>query len=147
MAVPLHSHWDSYNQLVFDCSSASLIAQLVKNLPAMRETWVWSLDWENHLEKGTATHCSVLAWRIPWTVVCRVAVGHDWNFHWSYIAVAQTVKNLHAMQTRVRSLGWKVPLEKRMAIHSSILAWRIPWTKQPGKLQSVGSQGRTRLSS
>ena len=55
--------------------------------------------------------------------------------------VAQTVKKLPAMQeTRVRSLGWEVPLEKGMAIHSSILAWRIPWTKKPGRLQSMGSQ-------
>ena len=47
---------------------ASLAAQLVKNPPALRETWVRSLGWEDPLEKGTATHSSVLAWRIPWTV-------------------------------------------------------------------------------
>ena len=44
------------------------IAQLVKNLPAMRETWVRSLDWDNPLEKGKATHSSILAERIPWTI-------------------------------------------------------------------------------
>ena len=47
---------------------ASLVAQLVKNLPVMWETWVRSLGWEDPLEKGTATHPSILAWRIPWTV-------------------------------------------------------------------------------
>ena len=47
---------------------ASLIAQLVKNLPAMQETWVQSLGWKDPLEKGKATHSSVLACRIPWTV-------------------------------------------------------------------------------
>ena len=47
---------------------ASLVAQLVKNPPAMRETWVRSLGWEDPLEKGKATHSSILAWRIPWTV-------------------------------------------------------------------------------
>ena len=47
---------------------ASLVAQLVKNLPAMRETWVRSLGWEDPLEKGKATHSSILAWRIPLTV-------------------------------------------------------------------------------
>ena len=47
---------------------ASLVAQLVKNLPAMWETWVRSLGWEGPLEKGKATHSSILAWRIPWTV-------------------------------------------------------------------------------
>ena len=50
------------------CSWASLVAQLVKNLPVMRETWVWSLGWEDSLEKGKATHSSILAWRIPWIV-------------------------------------------------------------------------------
>ena len=49
------------------CSWSSLVAQLVKNLPAMRETWVWSLGWEDSLEKRKATHSSTLAWRIPWT--------------------------------------------------------------------------------
>ena len=47
---------------------ASLVAQLVKNLPAMQETWVRSLGWEDPLEKGKATHSSILSWRIPWTV-------------------------------------------------------------------------------
>ena len=55
--------------------------------------------------------------------------------------VAQTVKNLPAMQeTQVLSLGREDPLEKRMAIHSSILAWRIAWTEKPGGPQFVGSQ-------
>ena len=47
---------------------ASLVTQLVKNPPTMWETWVWSLGWEDTLEKGKATHSSILAWRIPWTV-------------------------------------------------------------------------------
>ena len=47
--------------------SASLIAQLVKNPPAMKETWVQSLGCEDPLEKKLATHCSLLAWKIPWT--------------------------------------------------------------------------------
>ena len=55
--------------------------------------------------------------------------------------VAQTVKNLSVMQeTHVRSLGWEDPLEKGMATHSSILAWRIPWTEGPGELHSMGLQ-------
>ena len=49
-------------------SWASLVAQLVKNLPAMRDTWVRSLGWEDPLEKRKATHSSVLAWRMSWTV-------------------------------------------------------------------------------
>ena len=55
--------------------------------------------------------------------------------------MAQTVKNLPAMQeTKVESLGWKEPLEKGMGTHSGILDWRIPWTEEPGGLQSMGSQ-------
>ena len=51
--------------------------------------------------------------------------------------MARTVKNLPTMwETWVRSLGWEDPLEKAMATHSSILAWRIPWTQEPGRLQS-----------
>ena len=50
-------------------SWASLVPRLVKNMPAMQETWVRSLGWEDPLEKGTAIHSSILAWRIPWTVI------------------------------------------------------------------------------
>ena len=60
--------------------------------------------------------------------------------HWASL-MARTVKNLPAMQeTQVLSLGWEDPTEKGMAIHSSILAWRIPWTEEPGGLQFMGSQ-------
>ena len=54
---PLHYSW------------ASLVAQLVKNLPAIRETWVQSLGWEDTLEKGKASHSNILAWRSPWTML------------------------------------------------------------------------------
>ena len=55
--------------------------------------------------------------------------------------MAQIVKNLPAVQeTRVQSLGWEDSLEKGVATHTSILAWRIPWTEEPGGLQSIGSQ-------
>ena len=55
--------------------------------------------------------------------------------------MAKTVKCLPAMQeTWVQSLGWEDPLEKEMATHSSTLAWKIPWTEEPGRLQSMGWQ-------
>ena len=57
-------------------SWVSTVAQLLKNLPAVRETWVQSLGWEDPLEKGKATHSSILAWRIPNMDSQRV--GHDW---------------------------------------------------------------------
>jgi len=54
--------------------------------------------------------------------------------------VAQTVKNPPPMQeTQVQSLGWEDPLEKELATHSSILAWRIPWTEEPGRLEFMGA--------
>ena len=60
---------------------------------------------------------------------------------WLGLLVAQTVKRLPAVrETRVRSLGWEDPLEKEMATHSSTLAWKIPRTEEPGRLQSMGSQ-------
>ena len=60
--------------------------------------------------------------------------------------MAQAVKNLPAMkETWVQFLGQEDILEKEMATHSSILAWRIPWTKEPGGLQSLGSQSLTQL--
>ena len=55
-------------EMELDDMWASLVVQLGKNPPAMRETWVWSLGWEDPLEKQKATHSSLLAWRIPWTL-------------------------------------------------------------------------------
>ena len=66
---------------------ASLVAQLVKNPPAMWETWVLSLGWEDPLEKGKGTHSSILAWRITWTYSLRVTKHcprlSDFHFHFS----------------------------------------------------------------
>ena len=60
---------------------AFLVAQLVKNLPEMQETWVWSLGWENPLENGMAIYSSIRAWRIPWTVQSMGSqrVRHNWT--------------------------------------------------------------------
>ena len=56
------TQWNEYHTVAFH------VAQLGKNLPAIRESWVQSLGWEDPLEKGKATHSGILAWRIPWTV-------------------------------------------------------------------------------
>ena len=67
---------------------------------------------------------------------CDMMIYYKWAF-----LIAQLVNNPPAMQeTPVRFLGWEDPLEKGTATHSSILAWRIPWTEEPGKLQSMGLQ-------
>ena len=75
----------------------------------------------------------------------KEVVLHDcFNVHF---LVAQMVKNPPPVQeTSIRPLSREDPLEKEMATHSSILAWRIPWTEEPGGLQSMGSQSQTRLS-
>ena len=124
-----------------------LVDQMVQNLPAMWETWVRSLGQEDPLEKGMATHSSILAWRIPWTEepgglqsMGSQRVRHDWATN-TYPLVAQTVKNLPAMpETRVQSLGQESSSEKGMATHSNILARRTLWIDKPGELQSTGSQ-------
>ena len=75
IGYPLHYSW------------ASPVAQLEENPPAMQETWVRSLGWEDPLEKGKATHSSILAWRTAWTVWSTVSqrVGHDWShFHFPF---------------------------------------------------------------
>ena len=149
-------------------------AQLVKNSPAMQEAPVWFLGQEDPLEKGKATHSSILVWRIPWTIQSMGSqrVGHDWvtfiitfsglpdslvgkestcnardpglipgsgrsaregisyplQYSWAS-CMTQLVKNLPAIQeTLVWFLGQEDPLEKEKTTHSSILAWRIPWT-------------------
>ena len=105
-------------------SWASLVAQLVKNLPAMWETWVRSLGWEDPLEKGQATHSSILAWRIPWTVYpwgCREsdtteACSAACSACERAFQVAQMIKNLPASAgatgDMVQSLCRKDPLEE-----------------------------------
>ena len=72
--------------------------------------------------------------------VTKWLLQQPYNVVWASL-VAQTVENLSAVpETWIQSLGWKDALEKGMAAHSSILAWRIPWTEEPGGLQSLGSQ-------
>ena len=103
------------------------------------------LHWKDPLEKGKATHSSILAWRIPWTLVHGVAKSQtrlsNFHFHFETSLVAQMIKHLPTMrETQVQSLGREDPLETEMAPHSSTLAWKIPWTEEPGKLQSMGLQ-------
>ena len=70
----------------------------------------------------------------------ELKLGDALNQNWASLVV-QTVKNLPAMwETWVQSLSWEDPLQEGLATHSSILAWRIPWTEEPGGLQSRGSQ-------
>ena len=73
------------NNLIY--AGASLVAQTVENVPVMWKTWVWSLVWEDPLEKGKAIHASILAWNITWTTVHGAANSwtrlSDFHFHFS----------------------------------------------------------------
>ena len=96
----------------------SLVAQLVKSLPAMQETWVQSLGWEDPLEKG---------W-LPTPVFLGFPGGSDGE------ESSCNAGDLGSIP------GLEDPLEKGTTTHSSILAWRIPWTEEPGRLQYMGLQ-------
>ena len=80
--------------------------------------------------------------RCDFSLLCMFTYFNDTVFTTLTSLVAQMVKRLSTMrETRVQSLGWEDPLEKAIAIHSSTLAWKIPWMEEPGRLQSMGSQG------
>ena len=135
----------------------SLVAQMVKRLSTMRETWVRSLGWEDLPEKEMAIHSSTIAWKIPWTEepgrlqsMGSQRVGHDWaiSLHFNLLLgtsrVVLVVKTLPANAGDARDTS-SIPgsgrsLEQEMVTHSSIRAWKIPWTEEPGRLQSMGPQ-------
>ena len=106
----------------------SLVARRIKNLPAVQETWVQSLGWEDPLKKGMTTHSSMLDWRIPWTeqpVGLQSTVSHvvhDWVTNSTTIVCWLFSFSWIVWETRAWSLGWEALLEKGMASHSSILA-------------------------
>ena len=89
---PLHYSW------------TSLVAQLVKNLPPMWETWVLPLGWEDPLEKGKATHSSILAWRIPWTTVHRVAKSRTQLSNFHFFVSRAFLRNVSILQKNVMKL-------------------------------------------
>ena len=103
--------------------------------------WSWWCD--NIIEKVTSYHVNI---HLPvphlFTLLpCLYLITVSSVAYIRTSLVAQMVKRLSTMwETRVQSLGWEDPLEKEMAIHSSTIAWKIPWTEEPVRLQSVGSQ-------
>ena len=128
-------------------SWAALVAQLVKNPPAMWETWVWSLGWKDPLEKGKASHSRVLAWRIPrieesggLSTMGSQRIRHKWAtnpFTW-LPWVAQVVKTLPATQgihlCSIPGSGRSPGEGNGYPLQYSCL--EMPWTEQPGRLHS-----------
>ena len=131
---------------------------MVKNLSAMRETWVRSLGWEDPLEEGMATHSSILAWRIPMDRGSWQATVHGVTKSWTWLSdetqhstdtdMLPQWFSRYRIHLQVRSHRrhgfdpWvrKITLEEDLATHSSILAWRISWTGKPDGPQSIGPQ-------
>ena len=133
---------------------APLVAQRVKNPPAVQETGVRSLGRKDPLEKGKATYSGILAWRIPWTEepgglqsMESQTLEHNWvtNTHISlylglfwWFSGKESTYSAGDTEEKGSIPGLGRSLEKGMATHSSILAWRIPWTEEPGGLQFIG---------
>ena len=135
-------------------NNASLVAQTVKYLPGMQETWIRSLGREDPWRRKWQPTSVLLPGKshrqrslVPYSpqgckesdTTERLNRTELWCCMGSL--VAQRVKRLPAMrESQVRPLGWEDPLEKEMATHFSTLAWKIPWTEEPGRLQSMGLQ-------
>ena len=121
----------------------SMVTQTVKNLPEVQETQMWFLSWKDPLEEEMATRSSIFAWRIPWTEepgrlqpMGPQRVGHNWAW-WA------AVRGVPKRQTQLSDFTFTFhfhALEKEMATHSGVLAWRIPGMGEPGGLPSMGSQ-------
>ena len=130
----------------------------LKSLFAMSEAWFWVLgitQWTQQIKSLSCANFYILLGRKEtapneynkWIIQCFGDCKVLWNRNCTRMGsiqtslVAQMANNLPEMQkTWVQSLGQKDPLEKRMATHPSILAWRIPWTEEPGVTQSMESQ-------
>ena len=144
------------NMLPVGGKGASLVAQTIKHLPAMWETWVLSPGWEDTLEKEMATHSSTLAWKIPrmeepgrLQSMGSQRVGHDWV---TSLALKErafpggTSGKESACQCRTHERcgfsPWarKIPWRRIRQLNSSVLAWGIPWTEQTVRLRSTVSQ-------
>ena len=102
----------------FRYSWVFLVAQLVKNPPAMQETWVWSLGWDDPLEKEGATHSSILAWRIPRTIVHGVAKSWTWLIDFHFTCDPCWSKEKHEKEKRDRRLKTSCTLTILLRLYS-----------------------------
>ena len=149
----MHDIYSMFLLVTYYIIRASLVAQTVKNLPAMLETQVWYLGWEDPFKRawqpilvflpGEFREQRCLVGYSPWdrkeSNTTERLTQHYYVIQASLLA--QMVKNLPAMkEPQVWSLRQEDTLEKGMATHSSFLAWRIPWTEKSSGLQSMGLQ-------
>ena len=118
---------------------ASLVAQMVKNLPVMQETWVQSLGWEDLLKEGMATHSSVFAWRIPWTEepgglqsMGSQRLGHDWVTKHSTVLIKES-----SGVKRLEQQGCQDAYICRSPRWSSQLPFLVIWWKGSGRVSPM----------
>ena len=151
----MNTNYNNYN-FPGGSTQAPLVVQLVKNPPAMQETWVGKIPcrrkWQpipvflpgiSHGERSLVAYSSWVQKKSGMTE--RLNNNSNNYFLWTLKCLfpggSETVKRLSTIrETQVRSLGWEDPLEKEMAIHSRTIAWKIPWTEEPGSLQSLWLQ-------
>ena len=137
-----HGHWITLF-LVATCRlfrfgfrepRASLVAQMVKNLPAVQETQVWSLGWEDPLEDGMATHSSILAWRIPWTEqpdglqsMGLQRVGHGWTINTFTFCGSLYQGHRYGAPYQGHLQNWLSPIAITAMRPLAPLDWPAPW--------------------
>ena len=139
--IKLHREVESPYDFTFSFYRTCLVAQTIKNLPAIQETRVWFLCQEDPLEKGMAPHSSVLAWQIPRTEepgglqsMQSQRVGHHWATNTAASSMTQLVKNPSAVpEVQVRSLGWEDPQRSKWQSNPVFLP-----EKSHGKRSLVG---------
>ena len=119
----------NFSKRVLTLHQASLVTQTVKHLPTMRETWVWSLRWEDPLEKEMATHSSIHAWEIPWTKepgglqsMGSQRVRHDWmTSFFQHYRIVKT-KELHWLDSKQKLMKTKVKSD--MGVKTGFPEWK-----------------------
>ena len=118
------------------CTELMGVAQLVKNLSTMWETWIWSLGWEDPLAKGKATHSSILAWRIPWTTKSMGSqrVELNWaiftHFFFPHKSLDSKMKEKN-----------KIPFSSHVFPHSEIHRYPFPFLKQKNPVHTALDKG------
>ena len=142
----IHKFFGWANMIYKIWCKTSLVAQTVKHPSTMRETQVQPLGQEDPLEKEMAIHSSAIAWKIPWTEepgrlqsMGLQRVGHDWTTSHAYVNIWYVKYLKECLAYWNHSTGCILLLvvelsEKATTPHSSTLAWKIPWTEEPGGL-------------
>ena len=115
IGYPLRYSWASLRK-----NGKEFFGSAGKELPAMRETWFWSLGWEDSLEKGMATHSSILTWRIPWTLwsMGLQRIGHKW-------ATSLSLLNAYMYVLHTSGILWVINIFKTFHFPCILVSWPL----------------------